>query len=74
MGLKANLLEKFDLPTEKAETAADTGSDPMTSNHIRNWMECIRSRKTPHADVVAGYRHAIAVIHDHGGPSHGPSA
>jgi len=62
MGLKANLLEKYELPTEKVETAADTGSDPMTSNHVRNWMECVRSRKTPHADVVAGYRHAIAVI------------
>jgi predicted dehydrogenase len=62
MGLKANLLEEFKLPTETTETAANTGSDPMTSNHMRNWMECVRSRKTPHADVMAGYRHAIAVI------------
>lgn len=62
MGLKANLLEEFKLPTETVETAANTGSDPMTSNHMRNWMECVRARKTPHADVVAGYRHAIAVI------------
>jgi len=62
MGMKANLLEEFRLPAETVETAANTGSDPMTSNHMRNWMECVRSRKTPHADVVAGYRHAIAVI------------
>jgi predicted dehydrogenase len=62
MGLKSNLLEEFKLPTETAETAANTGSDPMTSNHMRNWMECVRARKTPRADVLAGYRHAIAVI------------
>jgi predicted dehydrogenase len=62
MGMKANLLAEFKLPTETAETAANTGSDPMTSNHMRNWMECVRDRKTPHADVVAGYRHAVAVI------------
>lgn len=62
MGMKANLLAEFKLPGETAETAANTGSDPMTSNHMRNWMECVRGRKTPHADVVAGYRHAVAVI------------
>ena len=60
MGLKANQLEEFKLPMETVDTAADTGSDPMTSNHVRNWMECVRSRKTPHADVTAGYRHSIA--------------
>ncbi len=62
MGMKANLLQEFKLPTESVETAANTGSDPMTANHMRDWMECIRSRKTPHADVVAGYRHSIACI------------
>jgi predicted dehydrogenase len=62
MGMKPNLLEEFKLPAETAETAADTGSDPMTSGHMRDWMECVRTRKTPRADVLAGYRHAIAVI------------
>jgi predicted dehydrogenase len=62
MGMKPNLLEEFKLPAETAETAADTGSDPMTSSHMRDWMQCVRSRKTPRADVLAGYRHAIAVI------------
>ncbi len=62
MGMKANLLERYELPSEKVETAANTGADPMTSNHVRNWMECVRDRKTPRADAVAGYRHAIAVI------------
>ena len=34
----------------------------MTSAHVRNWMECVRSRKQPNAPIEAGYQHAIAVI------------
>jgi len=62
MNLKANLLDSFDLPQMKTETSADTGGDPMTTAHMRNWMECVRDRKKPHADVVAGYNHSIANI------------
>jgi predicted dehydrogenase len=62
MGMKPNLLAEFKLPEAKADTAASMGSDPMTAMHIRNWMECVRSRKAPHADITAGYHHAIAVI------------
>jgi predicted dehydrogenase len=64
MNMDANLLDEFSLVTKemKAETAANTGKDPMTSNHMRNWMECIRSRKETNAPVEAGYNHAIAVI------------
>ncbi|MBP6795352.1 MAG: gfo/Idh/MocA family oxidoreductase, partial [Saprospiraceae bacterium] len=36
--------------------------DKLTSNHVRNWMECIRSRKQPNAPVEAGYNHSIASI------------
>lgn len=64
MGMKPFLLEEFSLveKNEKAETAANTGADPMTSAHVRNWMECIRSRKQPNAPVEAGYEHSIACI------------
>jgi len=62
MNMKANRLEPFELPDVTIETSADTGGDPMTYVHMRNWMECIRSRKTPNADVVAGYNHSIACI------------
>jgi len=48
--------------TEKAAASANTGADTLTSNHMRNWMECIRSRKQPHAPVEAGYYHSIANI------------
>ena len=42
-------------------TSANTGADNVTSAHMRNWMECIRSRQTPHADVHAGYNHSTAI-------------
>jgi predicted dehydrogenase len=63
MGLKENLLPSFSL-VEKIETVsteANTGGDPMTSANMRNWMECVRSRKTPNAPIEAGYNHSIAL-------------
>jgi predicted dehydrogenase len=62
MNMQPNLLEPFDLPGMRVETAANTGSDPMTNAHMRNWMESVRDRKKPHADIVAGYNHSIANI------------
>lgn len=63
MGMQANLLPEIKLPnTEAVVASANTGGDILTSNHVRNWMECVRSRKQPHAPVEAGYSHSIAVI------------
>lgn len=63
MGMEPNLLDESTLAEQaKVETAANTGSDNMTSAHMRNWMECVRSRKQPHAPVEAGYNHSIANI------------
>ena len=62
MGLKANLLEPFKLEGMKVATDANTGGDDLTFNHIKNWMECIRSRKQPNAPIEAGYQHSIATI------------
>jgi predicted dehydrogenase len=45
---------------EKVVASANTGGDRLTSNHVRNWMECVRSRKQPNAPVEAGYSHSIA--------------
>jgi predicted dehydrogenase len=47
--------------TVKAETAANTGVDAATLAHMRNWMECVRSRKTPNADIHAAYNHSVAL-------------
>jgi predicted dehydrogenase len=63
MHMQPNLLPVLDLSnTEKVVTSANTGGDKLTSAHIRNWMECIRSRKQPNAPVEAGYSHSIANI------------
>jgi predicted dehydrogenase len=63
MKMQPNLLPSFSL-VEKAEsvsTEANTGSDPQTSANMRNWMECVRSRKIPNAPVEAGYSHSVAL-------------
>lgn len=64
MNMKANLLPEINLSelNEKAVASANTGGDVLTSNHVRNWMECVRSRKQPNAPVEAGYYHSIANI------------
>jgi predicted dehydrogenase len=63
MNLQPNLLPELSLAqVEKVVASANTGGDTLTSNHVRNWMECVRSRKQPHAPVEAGYSHSIANI------------
>jgi predicted dehydrogenase len=63
MGLKSNLLAERSLveKTAAVETAADTGADSATTANMRNWMECVRSRKTPNASIEAGYSHSVAL-------------
>lgn len=63
MNMKENLLPEMELEqAAKVITSANTGGDELTSNHIRNWMECVRSRRQPNAPVEAGYSHSIATI------------
>lgn len=64
MGMKENLLPEMSLTEKvaKVSTGASTGSDPLTLAHVRNWMECVRSRKETNAPIEAGYNHSIAVI------------
>src|SRR5258705_8211517 len=63
MKMQPNLLPELSLSAvEKVEVSANTGGDTLTSNHVRNWMECVRSRKQPNAPVEAGYSHSIATI------------
>jgi predicted dehydrogenase len=63
MGMQPFLLPESTLAsTERVVASANTGGDALTSAHVRNWMECIRSRKTPNAPVEAGYSHSIANI------------
>jgi len=63
MKMQPNLLPETNLSeVVKVVASANTGGDNLTSNHVRNWMECVRSRKQPNAPVDAGYSHSIANI------------
>ena len=64
MKMQPNLLPELNLSdiAIKVEAGANTGGDALTTAHVRNWMECIRSRKQPNAPVEAGYSHSIATI------------
>jgi predicted dehydrogenase len=61
--MQPNQLKPFSLGGDaaKVSTDANTGGDPQTSANMRNWMECVRSRHKPNADVEAGYSHSIAL-------------
>jgi predicted dehydrogenase len=63
MGMKANLLGQLSLAVSAGavDRSADAGVDEATSRNMRNWMECLRSRKTPNAGIEAGYSHSIAL-------------
>jgi predicted dehydrogenase len=57
MTMNANLLPSFSLlDPETASKVTNT-----TTANMRNWMECVRSRKTPNAPIEAGYSHSIAL-------------
>jgi len=63
MDMKGNLLSMVSLnpATAAATTGADTGADDMTVANVRNWLECVRSRKTTNANIDAGYSHSVAL-------------
>ena len=48
--------EKVNRPQGSALTGKSPGQE-----HMENWVDCIRSRKTPNAPVEIGYRSAVAV-------------
>lgn len=64
MNMEPNLLPEINLSDNapKVVASANTGADDLTSTHMRNWMECVRSRKQPNAPVEAGYAHSVANI------------
>ena len=46
---------------EKIAPDPPTTGDPIRA-HMANWLECIRSRKRPNADIQYGHQHAVATI------------
>jgi predicted dehydrogenase len=63
MGMKPNQLPTMKLSeVAPTETAANTGGDSSTTANVRNWMECVRSRRQQtNANIDAGYSHSVAL-------------
>jgi len=62
MNMQPNLLPSMAVgEAAQVETGAATGADNSTIAHMRNWMECVRSRKTPNADIHAACNHSVAL-------------
>ena len=65
MKMQPNLLPSIRLVENEEAVSTDANTsvhgDPETAANMRNWMECVRSRKTPNAPIEAGYAHSIAL-------------
>src|SRR6266568_198427 len=58
-GQSEELTRYFPEPINHPGGASLTSQGPE-QNHMANWIDCIRSRKTPNASVEIGYRSAVA--------------
>ena len=46
-------------------TVPPAANTPGNGDHMRNWIECLRSRRTPNASVLTGYYHSVVCIMGH---------
>jgi hypothetical protein len=51
-----------DAPDPTAQDATWEGAGWIARPHIQNWLDCIKSRELPNADVEIGHR-SISVCH-----------
>ena len=58
-GRSAEGIRYYPEKVNRRDGVALTGETP-NQNHMANWIDCIRSRKTPTATVDIGYRSAVA--------------
>jgi hypothetical protein len=49
-------------PVDKSEkpTVVEAASEELTFSHVKNFLECMRTRKLPNGDVLVGHRSAQA--------------
>jgi predicted dehydrogenase len=59
-GEEGEFIRYYPEKVNRPHGAALTGKTP-DQDHMANWIDCVRSRKTPNAPVEIGYRSAIAV-------------
>jgi predicted dehydrogenase len=58
-GKSEDSIRYYPEPVNRPHGTEVTGESP-SQNHIANWVDCIRTRKTPNAPVELGYRSAVA--------------
>ena len=58
-GRSAEGIRYYPESVNRHDGSALTG-ETSNQNHMANWIDCVRSRKTPNASVEIGYRSAIA--------------
>jgi len=49
-------------PRARVDEAAAIKQDDNLKAHTDNWLECMRSRKTPNGSIDTGFAHSVAVI------------
>jgi predicted dehydrogenase len=58
-------LEKWTCTPEAGTSASKettkVAGEPVVG-HMENWLQCLRSRERPHADIQFGHQHAVATI------------
>lgn len=57
--LKERTLDKARGNGATASPRADVDEDVVA--HMRDWIECVRNRRAPVADIEAGYNHSVAL-------------
>ncbi len=63
-----NYLSPKSLALSKDGASKDSKLEPKTiaaeptKDHMANWLECLRSRQAPNADIEYGHQHAVATI------------
>ncbi len=54
--------ELLDHPPDRALADVWKGTGIVARPHLQNWLDCIKSRQTPHAPVEAGHR-TVTICH-----------
>ena len=71
LGAQSHVRVSFDQPVYTAEggtknKGAIRGENKVRDvdmpDHFLDWLQCLRSRKTPNASIDAGYQHAVACL------------
>ena len=50
------------LERRNIEPAPVQSTGNLTRDHVANWLDCIRSRQQPTADIIYGHQHSVATI------------